>query len=43
MKEYLRAARFEIVDVVERAPYTLDVEYPSQRMYMFARRGTSKT
>jgi SAM-dependent methyltransferase len=37
---YLRAAGFEIDDVIEREPYP-DVEHPSRRAYIFARRPTT--
>jgi SAM-dependent methyltransferase len=37
MEGYLRAAGFEIERIVERAPYQ-DVEYQSQRAYIFARK-----
>ena len=38
MAESLRAAGFQIEDLIEREPYP-DVEHPSQRCYLFARRG----
>jgi hypothetical protein len=34
---YLRAAGFEIEEIIERAPYP-DVEHQSRRAYIFARR-----
>jgi SAM-dependent methyltransferase len=37
MKGYLRAAGFELQEVIERDPYP-DVEYPSRRAYLFARK-----
>lgn len=37
---YLRAAGFEILEVSERAPYP-NVEHPSHRVYIFARKGKS--
>ena len=33
---YLRAARFEVVEIVERDPYPPEVEYQSRRAYIFA-------
>ena len=38
IKERLLEAGFVIEDVVEREPYP-DVEYPSRRAYLFARKG----
>jgi len=38
MVGYLEAARFEIEDVVERAPYAPEIEYQRQRAYIFARK-----
>jgi SAM-dependent methyltransferase len=37
MATYLRAAGFEIEEIIERDPYP-DVEHPSRRGYIFARR-----
>ncbi len=37
MKGYLRAAGFSLEEVVERDPYP-EVEYPSRRAYIFARK-----
>ena len=37
MARYLGAAGFEIEEIIERDPYP-DVEYPSRRAYIFARR-----
>jgi SAM-dependent methyltransferase len=37
MATYLRAAGFEIEDIIERDPYP-DVEHPSRRGYIFARK-----
>lgn len=37
MKGYLKAAGFEIKEVIERDPY-VDVEYPSRRAYIFAQK-----
>lgn len=37
MKDHLKAAGFELQEVIERDPYT-DVEYPSRRAYIFARK-----
>jgi SAM-dependent methyltransferase len=34
----LRAAGFEIEDVIERGPYAPEVEYQSRRAYIFARK-----
>jgi SAM-dependent methyltransferase len=39
MAGYLRAAGFEIEEIIEREPYP-DVEHPSRRSYVFARRPT---
>jgi len=36
MAEYLREAGFEEVNIVEREPY--DFEYPTRRVYAFARK-----
>jgi hypothetical protein len=36
----LEATGFTEIEVVERDPYP-DVEYPSRRAYVFARKGTS--
>lgn len=38
MEQHVRNAGFEILDVVERAPYAPDVEHQSHRVYMFARK-----
>jgi len=37
MKGFLQAAGFELQEVIERDPYA-DVEYPSRRAYIFARK-----
>jgi SAM-dependent methyltransferase len=37
MKGFLQAAGFELQEVIERDPYP-DVEYPSRRAYIFARK-----
>ncbi len=37
MVGYLRGVGFEIDEVIEREPYP-DVEHPSRRAYIFARR-----
>ena len=37
MKEYLTAAGFDLEEVIERDPYP-EVEYPSRRAYIFARK-----
>jgi SAM-dependent methyltransferase len=37
MKGYLKTAGFELQEVIERDPYT-EVEYPSRRAYIFARK-----
>jgi SAM-dependent methyltransferase len=37
MKGYLRTAGFELQEVIERDPYP-EVEYPSRRAYIFARK-----
>jgi SAM-dependent methyltransferase len=38
MKEYLQSAGFDIEEAIERDPYDGDVEYPSRRAYIFARK-----
>ena len=38
MKDYLQSAGFEIEEAIERDPYGGDVEYPSRRAYIFARK-----
>lgn len=38
MKDYLRRAGFELEEVIERDPYTEDVEFQSRRAYIFARK-----
>ena len=38
MRAYLTAAGFELDEVIERDPYHPDVEYPSRRAYIFARK-----
>jgi ubiquinone/menaquinone biosynthesis C-methylase UbiE len=40
---YLRAAGLEIEEIVERQPYTPEVEYQSRRAYIFARKPSLKT
>jgi SAM-dependent methyltransferase len=40
---YMRAAGFEIEEIVEREPYAPEVEYQSRRAYIFARKPTAKT
>jgi SAM-dependent methyltransferase len=40
---YLRAAGFEIDEIVEREPYAPEVEYQSRRAYIFARKPLMKT
>jgi SAM-dependent methyltransferase len=37
MAGYLRTAGYEVIEIIERDPYP-DVEHPSQRSYIFARR-----
>jgi SAM-dependent methyltransferase len=37
MKDHLKAVGFELQEVIERDPYT-EVEYPSRRAYIFARK-----
>jgi SAM-dependent methyltransferase len=41
MATYLRAAGFEIEEIIERDPYP-DVEHPSRRAYIFARKASRK-
>jgi SAM-dependent methyltransferase len=41
MATYLRGAGFEIEEIIEREPYP-DVEHPSRRSYIFARRPTAR-
>ena len=43
VKSDLRAAGFEIDEVIERAPYAPEVEYQSHRAYIFARRPAEST
>ncbi|MGA9995389.1 MAG: methyltransferase domain-containing protein [Pyrinomonadaceae bacterium] len=38
MKGYLKAAGFEMEEVIERDPYPESVEYPSRRAYIFAKK-----
>lgn len=38
VKGYLRRAGFELEEVIERDPYTEEVEYQSRRAYIFARK-----
>jgi SAM-dependent methyltransferase len=38
MKDYIRAAGFEIDEAIERDPYGSGVEYQSRRAYIFARK-----
>jgi SAM-dependent methyltransferase len=38
MKDYLRAAGFDLEEVIERDPYPEDIEYQSRRAYIFARK-----
>lgn len=38
LEQFLRDAGFEILDVVERAPYAPEVEYQSHRVYLFAQK-----
>jgi SAM-dependent methyltransferase len=40
---YLRAAGFEVEEILEREPYAPDVEYQSRRAYIFARKPSRKT
>jgi len=40
---YLRRAGFEIDEVIEREPYAPEVEYPSRRAYIFARKPSRET
>ena len=40
---YLRRAGFEVDEVIEREPYPPEVEYPSRRAYIFARKPSRKT
>jgi hypothetical protein len=37
MEGYLSSAGFEVIEAIERPPYP-DVEYQSDRVYMFARK-----
>jgi SAM-dependent methyltransferase len=39
IKDHLAAAGFALEEVIERDPYPPDVEYPSRRAYVFARKG----
>jgi hypothetical protein len=38
----IRNAGFEIEEIVEREPYAIDVEYQSQRAYIFAKKPMTK-
>jgi SAM-dependent methyltransferase len=38
VKDYLRAAGFELEEAIERDPYAKEVEYQSRRAYIFARK-----
>jgi ubiquinone/menaquinone biosynthesis C-methylase UbiE len=38
IRQYLETAGFEIEEVIERGPYAPEVEYQSQRAYIFARK-----
>ena len=40
---YMRSAGFEIDEVIERDPYSPDVEYQSRRAYIFAHKPIAKT
>jgi hypothetical protein len=40
---YLRAAGFEVEEILEREPYAPDIEYQSRRAYIFARKPSRKT
>ncbi len=40
VKDYLRAAGFELEEAIERDPYSEEVEYQSRRAYIFARKPT---
>jgi ubiquinone/menaquinone biosynthesis C-methylase UbiE len=40
---YLRAAAFEIDEIIEREPYAPEVEYQSRRAYIFARKPSART
>ncbi len=40
---YLRAANFEVEDIIEREPYAPEVEYQSRRAYIFARKPSLTT
>jgi SAM-dependent methyltransferase len=39
----LRAAGFEIDEIIEREPYAPEIEYQSRRAYIFARKALSET
>ncbi len=39
---YIRAAGFEIEEIIEREPYAADVEYQSRRAYIFAQKRITK-
>lgn len=38
MKDHLQSAGLDIEEAIERDPYGRDVEYPSRRAYIFARK-----
>jgi len=42
-ESHLRAARFDIDEIVEREPYAPEVEYQSRRAYILARKGAVET
>jgi ubiquinone/menaquinone biosynthesis C-methylase UbiE len=39
---YIRSARFEIEEIIEREPYAPEVEYQSRRAYIFAQKPMTK-
>lgn len=43
IRRYFQQAGFAIEDVVEREPYAPDVEHPSRRAYIFARKPASQS
>ncbi len=43
IKDFLTAAGFHIVDIVERSPYPPDVEHQSRRAYIFAEKPRDTT
>jgi hypothetical protein len=43
IRRYIEAAGFAIEEIIERGPYSPEVEYQSRRAYIFARKTRSLT